>query len=191
MAVSKQDKTRKQKLNNFKNKQKRMNEQQTNTAGQQIPNQQLPEVREVPFWSSNDDLTIKGIEYETMYNGIMQMTEILQGVFGAAQSVMQRNLLEDRIKVRFEKLSETTLEDGTTVPDYIPMTEEEQRPHLENFNSLVAKVKQDRDAAMKSALDSAQEHIQSLNEIVNVDGEPIRLADKGIVDAAGQPISSN
>jgi hypothetical protein len=168
-----------------------MSENQKNTAGQQTPNPQMPEVREQPYWGANDDLTIKGIEYETIYNGIMQMTEILQGVFGATQSVLQRNLLDDKIKVRFEKLSETTLEDGSKVPDYVPMTEEEQKPHLDNFYELVNKVRQDRNAAMKSALDSAQEHIQSLNEIVNVDGEPIRAAEKGIVDAAGQPISNN
>jgi hypothetical protein len=173
-----------------------MNENQTNTAAQEIANNQnanpqMPEVREQPYWSSNDDLTIKGIEYETIYNGIMQMTEILQGVFGATQSVLQRNLLDDIIKVRFEKLSETTLEDGSKVPDYVPMTEEEQKPHLDNFYELVNKVRKDRESAMNSALSSAQEHIQSLNEIVNVDGEPARAAEKGIVDAAGQPVSSN
>jgi hypothetical protein len=185
MPKSKVDKTRKNKLEQFKQNQKRMKEQ---AKQNQEMNQQIPEVREQPYWSSNDDLIVKGAEFESLYNGINNMMQFMQPVFGAAQSIMQRNIINGTIKVRFEKLQMEKAPDGSEYPTYVPMSDEEQAPHIDNFNKLVESVKNNQ----LKVEQLSDENVPSINEIVNENGiSETQAKNTAIVDAIGNPISTN
>lgn len=184
MAKTKRDKERNQKLINFKNKNKRMAEEtKVNMSGQDVP--QLPEVREQPYWAATEELVIKGIEFQALYNGVTQITEMMQAMFGASQAVMQRNLLNGKIRVRFEKLVNKTDEQGNSYQDYELMSDEEQAPHIENFNKLVESIK------LQKENPTPQPEAPMLDGLVDQNGEPINGGNKAIVDAIGNPISNN
>lgn len=174
MPESKKDKTRKDNVVKFKTEQKKMNEQvneavaqiQATQNAQGAPNQ-LPPVREVPTWNSKDHLDLNGLEFEFAYNAIAQMVEQVNAAFQAMQSIMQNNLANGKVKLNFEKL------EGT---EYVKMTEEEAAPHEANFQNMVAKYKESL----------AQIEQQKAEAATTPTAE-----DSGIVDAAGQPVSSN
>ncbi len=193
MPTSKRTGDSKNRLNNFKNKIKKQKSMQENTQqNEQMNPNQLPNFREVPTWRANDDLSLKGIEFEKIYNSIQDLQYLIQGLFGAANAVMQRNIFDEKIDVRFEKLGVVTAPDGSEVQDYVEMTEAEQAPHKEQFKQLVTSLKANQAKAVEEALSkTGQEGVPSINDIVNVDGEPARAAEQGIVDVNGTPISSN
>jgi len=177
MPESKKDKTRKEKVNNYKTNRKKMNEQAKVQVemGQNQANQ-LPPVREIPTWGSKDQLDLNGLEFEYAYNAVAQLAEHVNTVFGALQSVMQNNLSNGKIKLHFEKL-----ENG----EYVKMTPEEEAPHQANFQTMVEKYK-----ATLSKIDSEKENPASNDGTVPAESL-IEVVQNGIVDAAGQPISSN
>lgn len=144
MPKSKVNKAREKKVNNFKNKIKQQQMNQSN-----IP--QLPPVRNIPVWASDAKIEITGFEWEAIQNGLVQ-TQIMQQ---AAQSVMSRNIVNGVIKMDFEKLNPQTLQ-------YEPMTEEEKAPHIEEFNKLIESV--------KSAANAPQANPEPM--IVTPEGEP-------------------
>lgn len=184
MPKSKRTQESKQRLQKFKNNNKTSMENQMNMQMGQAPNE-LPAVREVPTWQGNDKIEVMGIEFETMYNGVNEMGMIMQRVFGAAQSIMQRNLLNGTIKVRFEKLVDKTSPDGTAYQDYEMMTPEEEAPHQENFAKMVEGILEARQKASQPLPEAPR-----LDAIVSESGLPVG-ENPAIVDALGQPISSN
>lgn len=126
MPQSRKNKERKQKQQNYKNKQKMMNDKQREQMAQT-----LPPVRQIPVWSSDADIAMKGFEFEALQNSIVQLQVAQQSI----QSIMSRNLVEGNIKMDFEKLNPQTLE-------YEPMTDEEKKPHQDDFAKAVENVKQ-------------------------------------------------
>lgn len=180
MPKSKRTKESKERLQNFKNSKKIMNTNPTQAAEMAADMNQLPPVREVPTWRGNDDIAVKGIEFETIYNGVNEINMIMQRVFGAAQSIMQRNLLNGTIGVKFEKLVDKSAPDGTTYQDYELMTDEEAQPHQENFQNMVKSILEAR----------TKQEAPRLDAIVSESGMPVGET-PAIVDAIGQPISSN
>jgi hypothetical protein len=139
MATSRNRKEHSEKLETFKSKKKQQMSEQTNQANvnvqqpqQQNPNA-LPPVREVPTWKSDEQLVITGLEFEYIYNFI---TSVGQS-YAAAQSVMNRALLSDKVVMEFDKL--VVHENGTQ--EYVRMSNEESLPHKEEFAKLVAAVK--------------------------------------------------
>lgn len=127
MAKSKVDKSRQEKVKQFKNKQKKMSEQATN----QNPNiPQLPPVRSFPTWGPDAEIKVNGRIWEVINNGLSAIQEAQQ----AAQSVLTENILNGTMKMDFEKLNPETLE-------YVPMTDEEKEPHMKEFEKAVEMIK--------------------------------------------------
>lgn len=160
MPKSKTDKKRKDKVKSFKKSMSNNKEEvgQVPTGEEQ---QGLPEVQEVPTWDPRANLDIMGKEFEMIYNGINELSNLFsQGmvaIYGAAQSIMQNNVASGKIDVKFHKLVEV---EGKQ--DYVPMNEEESKPYekeLEEFKTklLAAKTKIEAEAAVISQERSAED----------------------------------
>lgn len=161
MPTSKNRKTHKQKLNNFKNKtRQKMNEQQN------AMNQQLPPVRSIPTWDNNAEIKITGYEWEALQNGITQM----QGTMQAAQAIMSRHIINGTIGMEFEKLDPKTLQYGE-------MTAEEKAPYIEDFKRAIEAIKNP----------PAPEPATKTSSIVTADGENVELP----VTNAPEPVADN
>lgn len=117
MPQSKNRKNHKTQVNKFKNKIKQQMSEAQNAAQQQIP-----PVRSVPVWANDAVIKMSGLEFEAMYNTLMQMQLAQQ----AANSIMSKNILDGTIQMDFEKLSDDK-------QSYVPMTDEEKAPHVEQF----------------------------------------------------------
>lgn len=121
MPKSKNRKDHKQKLNQFKTKQKQMsNEQQF----------EIPAVRNVPVWANDAKIEMNGFEFEAIFNGLMQIQAAQQAVNG----IMSRNILSGNIQMDFEKISDDK-------QSYVPMTEEEKAPYKAEFEKAVEAAK--------------------------------------------------
>lgn len=160
MAVSKNRKNHKQKLNNFKTNQRHMSNQAA---------QQLAEIRTVPVWNPEANILIKGFEWEAIQNGLGSLQMSMQ----AAQSVMSRNIVEGNIQMDFEKLDPQTLQ-------YVPMTEDEKTPHREAFAQQVI--------AFKEAQLSTQNTPKNESVIVTEDN-PVSN-ESGLVKPNGEALTS-
>lgn len=172
MAETRRTKDSKRRVNNFKKqvKQKRM------TENQQAANMpQLPEVREVPYWLPTDSISLTGLEFERLFNGIQDLTMLVQGISNIGNSIMQRNIFDGTIKVRFEKLVSTTDADGNFNPEYEVMSDEEQVPHQEAFAKFLNELKEKRN----------NPSIPRLDALVNQDGETFEEKTTEILDANG------
>lgn len=149
---------------------------------------QLPEVREIPTWKSSDTIEMKGAEFESLYNFINELNYIMQGAFGAAQAIMQRNIVNGVIDVNFEKL---VTEDG--VPSYQPMSEDEAAPHKAKFKESIAEIKAKvAEAVEKMKIGTQDGEYQPgplLDAIVDQNGNVAGEVPQ-IVDAIGNPIAS-
>lgn len=188
MPKSKTDKSRKDKLNNYKQT-KKMNKTENQAAVPQQANpNQLSPVREVPVWKSTDTIEMKGIEFETLYNGVNEMNYLMQGMFAACQAILQRNLVNGTIGVNFEKLVDKTNPEGQAYQDYEMMSEEEAAPHRTNFNELLEGIRGKVAEAMANAQIS-QEGVPSIHDIVDADGNVPGVTPK-IVDPSGRPVES-
>lgn len=117
MPQAKKNKDRKENLNAFKEKQKLKTKIMSEVQQQNAP--QAAPVRQVPVWKSNEKLEILGVEFEAIYNYINS----IQGAYAAVQGIMNRNILNGKVQIDFEKLNE----DQTA---YVPMSEEEKAPHV-------------------------------------------------------------
>lgn len=137
MPKSRKNPNRKKQLNDYKlvkqiEKQLVRNMSTQNAGTPNVPQQEgLPEVKHVPYWSSKEPLEIIGIEFEAMNNFIAQA----QNAVYACNSVMNRNILNGKIKVKFEKLNDSKT-------DYVEMTEAEQEPYKKDFEAMVNSLKQ-------------------------------------------------
>lgn len=120
MSQSRTDKSRKHKLETFKKskKKKNMNSQQTQ--------QPQPEVRQRPEWNAGDILEISGAELKTMMDFIEQST----AAFYAINGVMSRNIVNGKIKLKFDKFDKQA-------NDYVEMTAEEEAPYQEEVQQAI------------------------------------------------------
>lgn len=124
MAQSK-NKERKQKLENFKSKQKKKNMDETTKT--------IPQVRSFPVWASNSTLEVSGLEWEAIYNYI----NVARQAVVAAESVMQRNIEAGKITNRFvdetgaevspEKVEEYTAQLQKLFAERVKQQEEESK----------------------------------------------------------------
>ena len=112
---------RKNKLNSVKQKLK------TQVMNQNV---QAKPVREIPVWKSHETIEMLGFEFEAIFNYINGA----QAAYAAVQNIMNRNLVNGKVELDFEKLSE----DGTS---YVPMTEDEKAPHKEQFKVAIEAAK--------------------------------------------------
>lgn len=119
MPKSKNRTNHKEKLNQFKTKQRIMN-QQTGQAPT------MPEIRNVPVWDPQATIEVKGFEWEAIQNGLTGVQMGLQ----AAQSIMSRNILNGTITMDFEKLNAATMQ-------YELLSDEDAKPHVEQFKAQV------------------------------------------------------
>ena len=94
MAKSKTDPSRKDNVNKFKQVQKEKNQQRMSNVNE-IPD--LPKINQRPYWNSQDDLTIKGFEFEAMVNVI----NIFREGVTAVESSLQRNVQSGKIKMKY------------------------------------------------------------------------------------------
>lgn len=108
------------------------NLEQVLTQEQQTPPNipQMPEVRAVPTWSPDANISVTGMEWEAIHNGLVHMQVIMQAV----QAVMSRNIMDNTIELDYEKLNSKTLQ-------YEKMTDEEKAPYIENFNKAKEAIK--------------------------------------------------
>lgn len=112
---------RKTQLETYKNKHKKMiNNQNAELA------KSMPAVRNVPVWHQDSKIEMAGFEFEAIQNSLAQLQLAQQ----AAQSIMSRNIVNGVIAMDFEKLNVETLE-------YEPMTAEEKAPHVADFNKML------------------------------------------------------
>lgn len=116
MPKSKVDKSRKDKLNNYKNKNKKEFVMQQNVN--------LPQEREVPTWSADERMEVTGKEFELIYNFLTSIGD----AYAAANSIMSRNILNGKVRINFERLGPN---------GYEPIPEEEQAPKREEYQKLV------------------------------------------------------
>lgn len=135
MPKSRVNKDRKEKVKDYKTikqiekqilKNNSMAETPQDNAPQGVPEQL--KVRSVPKWKGNEILEITGIEFEGLYNGSIKQSAAF------LDSVMNRNVVNGKIHVDFEKINE----DGT---DYEEMTEEEQAPFKKEFNQWLDSIR--------------------------------------------------
>ena len=98
---------------------------QTTKEGQETVNSNtpppMPEIRTVPKWDSTAEIVITGLEWELIYNTLLNT----QGALQASQAVMSRNIVNGQIKLDFEKLNSKTLQ-------YEEMPEDEKAPLIED-----------------------------------------------------------
>lgn len=128
MAKSKVDKSRKEKVVNFKNKQKQMSEQTNTNQNPNVP--QLPPVRSFPVWAPDAEIKVNGRVWEAINNGLSAIQTAQQ----ASQAILTENLLNGTMQMEFEKLDPNTLQ-------YVEMTEEEKKPHRDEFNKAVEMIR--------------------------------------------------
>lgn len=145
MPQAKKDKSRKENLEKFKQKQKLKNQIMSET--QQLP--QPAKVRQVPIWKSNEKLEILGVEFEAIYNYINSV----QGAYAAMQGVMNRNILNGKVQIDFEKLN-----DEQTA--YVPMSDEEKAPHLAEVQATLDALRKQSAAINDPALSPVAESDQ-------------------------------
>lgn len=124
---------------------------------------QDPNVRQAPVWGGNDLIEVYGAEWEALFNFVNSANL----AYASAHSVMNRNLLNGKIKMRFEKV----LPDGSTVP----MTKDEEKPYQKEFNKLLAQAKEIANKAVKGQVTEApvddQAGVPFLDKIVDPNGE--------------------
>lgn len=128
MAQSRRDKTRKQKLLNYKQKSKKM--------------AKLPETKpftQIPVWDSNATFEINGAELEAIYN----FTNIFAPVFGAVQQIFGRGVQSGKIKIQYQ------YEDGS------PVSQDELSDYTKKLQEYFSQRQAEEDASKETAEDTA------------------------------------
>lgn len=191
MSKAKRDNSRKENLIKFKEKQKtkkRMSEDQKLPS--EVP--QLPEVRNVPVWDSQETISMNGLEFEAIFNFINGVS----AAYSAVSSIMNKNILTGAVKMSFEKLT-------ADKSAYVAMTEEEQAPYLAEFESAIAGVKSQLANIEKGAAPyyetadqkeqypepPSQEGLPQLDALVDADGHEVNKPTGKLVGLDGKEIN--
>lgn len=142
MSKAKTDPKRKGKLETFKQSQKSKTQSMS-----EVNQPQLPEVRQIPVWSSNETIEMNGVEFQAIYEA---MATIQQAAM-VLQNIVTKNIMNEKIKLDFEKLDPVT-------NTYVQMTDEEKAPHAEQvrliLNELRAKMEPAKEEAKVVTLQS-------------------------------------
>lgn len=163
MGISKNNKSHKKRVNNFKTKIK-TKMSQTNQQGPQ----QMPPVRSIPVWDPNAKIEVTGFEWEAINNGLLQVQIAQQAV----QAIMSRNIVEGTITLDFEKLNPKSLQ-------YEPMTDGEKAPYIENMKKTIDAIKNPKsqtDQAYEAAIDHAVDEQVAPGEIITTEGKSAKKA---------------
>lgn len=126
MSKAKTNPSRKDKLDNFKQSQKLKNK---NMSEANQP--QLPEVRQIPIWSTNTEITMNGLEFQAIYDAMASM----QQAAAVLQGIVTRSIIEEKIKLDFEKLDPTS-------NTYVAMSDEEKAPHAEQVQIILNQIRE-------------------------------------------------
>jgi hypothetical protein len=138
----------------------------------------MPEIRQSPVWKSDEMLEITGAEWETLFNFV----ENSSAAFMAANAVMSRNIINGKVKLKFEKLNKESFM-------YEDMTSEEEAPYQ-------AEVQKAIDAAVKavsqsnSAIVTSEEIEAESAEIFTPPSQEGLPVLDGLVDANGTPLTT-
>lgn len=88
--AQKKNKDRKENLNNYKQKIKKMAESKEQELS-------IPNIQQVPTWGSQETIGLTGLEWENIYN----LVNFHKQAVVAAESVMQRNIQEGKIVMKY------------------------------------------------------------------------------------------
>jgi hypothetical protein len=156
MAKSRKDPKRAQKAVEFKNKHKRRNMEKINEA---------PKVMQSPVWQANDTIEVNGAEWQAIADFISQSERAVM----AFHAVMNKNVLNGTIKMKFQKLSEA----GT---EYVDVTPEEDAKYQADFQNMLNQAndlaRKAVAAAKEQELATSQEGLPQLDALVAPDGTP-------------------
>lgn len=131
--------------------------------------QQLPEVRNVPVWKSTETLEMNGLEFQEIFNFLNN----INGAYMAAHSILNRNIMNGKVGMQFEKLNAET-------GQYELLTGEDAKPYEDEFNKMVEAVKTQAESQPTPAETEDQEgKVERLDALVGPDGQPIRDEDRG------------
>ena len=163
MPKSKTNPKRRDNVNAFKEKVK--NKKMTQETNQP----QIPEIRQVPIWKSQTEISMNGLEFEAIFNFINSA----QGAYGAVQSIMNKNILNGNVQLDYEKLNEDKTQ-------YVPMTDEEKAPHKAEFEQMITALKAQatnmvkrQDEHLEPDAPKQETKVVNLNQIVDPNGTPV------------------
>jgi len=158
MSKSKNRSNHKEKVNNFKLKNKAM----STTTQQQESNEPI---RNTPIWKGEDKIEMNGAEFEHIFNYISNVN----GAYMAIQSVMNKNIINGTIKMQYEKLNPNT-------GQYETLTGEDAKPYEDEFDTMVNAVKSQNNGSQPT---KQEEKVERLDAIVNENGVPFSEEDRG------------
>ena len=165
MPTSRKNKERTKQVNNYKTKHKKMNQEQQQNVGQE-----MPPVRNVPTWGQNAKIEVTGFEWEAIQNGLSHIQLAQQ----AAQSIMSRNIVNGVIKMDFEKLNPTTSQ-------YEAMTPEEKAPYAAEFEEMINSFKnQVKEKATATPQIAEYEGVHVDSPVLNSTDEVVDIASDDI-----------
>lgn len=182
MSKSRKNPGREKNLQDFKNRKKTEQKikKQINTIMEERQGSQngMPEIRQSPVWNSDEIIEVSGHEWEAIFNFI----ESSSSAFMAANSVMSRNIINNKIRLKFEKLNKETLM-------YEDMTPEEEAPYQAEFQKAVKSAIEASKASKENSLIVTPDQIEAEDmidmELPSQEGLP-RL--DGLVDKDGNPV---
>lgn len=138
----------------------------------------MPEIRQSPTWPSDEMLEISGSELETILNFV----EASSSAFMATNAVMSRNIINGKIKLKFEKLNKDTFQ-------YEEMTPEEEAPYQKEVqNAIDAAIKMQK-ASSQTIVTSEEIEAESAEIFTPPSQEGLPRID-GLVDEHGNQIDS-
>lgn len=165
MAKSRKDPKRARKLIKYKNKYKRRNMEKTT--------QQLPPVTQYPVWNANDKIEVNGAEWEA----IGQLLQSAESAIAAYHAVMNKNVLNGTIRMKFQKLNEA----GT---EYVDMAPEEDAKHQAEFQGMLKQAKElATKAVAKAQADELAETQKDLPRIDSLTDNPLDVTGEAKVIA--------
>lgn len=132
----------------------------------EIPQNGLPEIRQSPVWNSDAMLEISGAEWEAIFNFI----EGSSSAFMAANAVMSRNIINGKVKMKFEKLNKETLL-------YENMTTEEEKPYQDEVQKAIKAAKDAYEKTQKNSEEiepPSQEGLPRIDALVDAQGNEIK-----------------
>lgn len=153
MPKSKTDKSRKQKVNQFKQSKKMSNK----------PIQELRPFRQVPTWNSTDTFEVQGNELESIYN----FFNIFAPAFTAVNGIFARGLKSGKITMDYE------YDDGT------PVSEAEVQEYTSKLNEYFAQKVKEQEAEVDETADTPQ---NATSKLVNINGYPASKENVSIED---------
>lgn len=119
----------------------------------------MPQIREIPTWKPNDQFMITGRELEYIYNFITNVTS----AFAAVQGIMQRNIMNDKVQVEFDKLQE--VEGGF---EYVRVEGEESDKLKAEFKGMLDKIRDEVAQTMKNVKVEVADNVEMPEEFTPV-----------------------